>query len=137
MEVAPYNQRKLFQFPFVEQNKAIKPFTILKIIIFNGTHKYCEMICLKTNYAHKFEINLWLLLFRLGPTLSYDIDADVNYVKGGKVAKIHICTSSDIYGGLVESLCCYADVMSKELSVKFDNICVKLCQGKLVYHNSN
>lgn len=30
----------------------------------------------KTNYAHKFEINLWLLLFRLGPTLSYDIDAD-------------------------------------------------------------
>lgn len=47
----------------------------------------------KTNYAHKFEINLWLLLFRLGPTLSYDIDADV---KGGKVAKIHICTYSDI-----------------------------------------
>lgn len=47
----------------------------------------------KTNYAHKFEINLWLLLFRLGPTLSYDIDADV---KGGKVAKIHVCTYSDI-----------------------------------------
>lgn len=69
--------------------KQSNDYTILKIIIFNGTHKYCEMICLKTNYAHKFEINLWLLLFRLDPTLSYDIDADA---KGGKVAKIHICT---------------------------------------------
>lgn len=42
-----------------------------------------------------FELNLWLLLFRLGPTLSYDIDADV---KGGKVAKIHICTLSGCRG---------------------------------------